>query len=502
MTFQVVWPKDPLARRGAEALIAVTRLVPASEATGEGLPALVCGNSPAPRAAPFVVRIPTGEQPDPRRGVQWNQDRNGSQQELVASADVIQWASRVLTLGEEVSSGIRDERGRFLARMSALTSDGLLDMPVVDRVANSIRDALRRALDAASLPAVEVRPWPGGAPAAVCLTHDVDQVQKYSLYRLKEEALHPRPQFVSRAIRALRARAWPGVHTRDPFWTFTNIRQLENRVGATSAFYFGTVPDRQGLEYRLERSAELQTVVGDLARQGCEIGLHAHCGTSTDLGALRADKERLDRFTPVPSEGVRQHDLRLHPPESWRHQANAGFSYDSTVGFPDSCGFRAGTSFPYRPLPGHDDFWEIPMHLMDTTLKAYEKLEPDLAWRRVSKLLDEVLAVGGMLVANWHNNTFDTEERDPYAEVYTRLLLEASHRSASFVLPREALSRWRACASLSFTGLQRVRDGWMFRLLAPYGAKEVKAEIRWAGSTNNVVIDTLPGHEVGLSATP
>ena len=45
----------------------------------------------------------------------------------------------------------------------------------------------------------------------------------------------------------------------------------------------------------------------------------------------------------------------------------AGFSYDSTVGFRETIGYRAGTMQVYKPL-GVKNLLELPLHVMDTAL--------------------------------------------------------------------------------------------------------------------------------------
>lgn len=502
MTFRVVWPADPVTRLGLQALVAASQLVPAGAGMAGPAPVVIHGDSPAPPDAACVVRIPAGQEPEGPGETSWHPDREGSRDAFVASSDIARQAGRLLTLEEEVRSEQRDARGRFLARMSPRMSPGLLSRAEVDRLGASLAAAIRRSLASVAQPVVRWHPWPDGAPLAVCLTHDVDQIRKYTLYRLKEEVSHPRPRFPARVVRAVLRGIGPASTTRDPFWTFDRIRDLEARVGAKSAFYVGTVPDRQGLEYALDRSPPLQKLIAELARDGFEVGLHAHCGTPLDAGAMAADKGRLDAYLPAPVAGVRQHDLRFRPPETWHRQAEAGFEYDTSVGFADFCGFRAGTCFPYRPLPDRDGFWELPMHLMDATLRRYEGLDPEAARRRALSVMDEVGAVGGVLVVNWHNNTFETDEADPFADLYADVLSAAVQRSASFLVPRDVLDRWRAGSSLSVAGRERRGAGWALRVRAPNGARGIVAEVQAAGATERLTLNAAPGdeHEIHVQA--
>jgi hypothetical protein len=105
--------------------------------------------------------------------------------------------------------------------------------------------------------------------------------------------------------------------------------------------------------------------------------------------------------------GGRQHYLRWCP-ETWIHWETSGLSYDSTLGFADRIGFRAGTCIPYRPwlfqLNRPADLLEIPLLAMDATLLVYMKLGEEESVRQVHDLIRRCRAVGGVFTLVWHNN--------------------------------------------------------------------------------------------------
>ena len=120
--------------------------------------------------------------------------------------------------------------------------------------------------------------------------------------------------------------------------------------------------------------------------------------------------------------GGRQHYLRWCP-ESWIHWENCSLAYDSSVGYAEMAGFRAGTCVPYRPwlfaLNRPADLIEIPLLVMDRTLLSYMGLTREQATHVVKELANRSEAVGGVLSMVWHNNTF----LEPcYREVYLDLL--------------------------------------------------------------------------------
>ena len=97
--------------------------------------------------------------------------------------------------------------------------------------------------------------------------------------------------------------------------------------------------------------------------------------------------------------------------------------YDSSVGFAEQIGFKAGTCIPYQPwlfpLNRQADLIEIPLLVMDRTLLAYMGLSKGQAIHAVSQLVDRCRMVGGVFTILWHNDAF----LNPfYRDVYLSLM--------------------------------------------------------------------------------
>src|SRR5262249_44264213 len=120
--------------------------------------------------------------------------------------------------------------------------------------------------------------------------------------------------------------------------------------------------------------------------------------------------------------GGRQHYLRWCP-DTWLHWETSGLSYDSSLGFADRVGFRAGTCVPYRPwlfvLNRAADLVEIPLHVMDGTLFVYMNLDPEESIRLIQDCLERCRLVGGVFATVWHNNNLLEAK---YRTLYLRLL--------------------------------------------------------------------------------
>lgn len=104
-----------------------------------------------------------------------------------------------------------------------------------------------------------------------------------------------------------------------------------------------------------------------------------------------------------------------------------GLAYDSTVGFADRVGFRAGTCLPYHPwllqLDREAQLTEIPLIVMEKTLIRYMGLTPQESLEEVRSCVARCRTVGGVFTLLWHNTTLDKSE---YRSLYMKMLSQLS----------------------------------------------------------------------------
>lgn len=317
----------------------------------------------------------------------------------------------------EERGGPRDRHGRFPAAASCLDP---LDPPL---------ERLRRRLGL-------VPPRWGGGRFAVALTHDVDTPWRWTRRgvlgagaRLRRSVLERRAGAALREARALAAVPWHTVRRTDPNWSFERIMRLEADRGARSTFFVladhhhpadGAAPAVYG---RLRpRLVEL------LKAGGAEIGLHGSYTAAERPQRLAAEKEQLEELLGAPVQGQRFHYLRIDPHSNLEPLERLGFLYDTTLGFADAPGFRAGISHPFRPWDVERerplDLVELPLALMDVTLSEprYLGLPAEAAWWRIEALLDWAAANGGGFALLWHTDRFDPASSRGWDRLYLRTL--------------------------------------------------------------------------------
>jgi peptidoglycan/xylan/chitin deacetylase (PgdA/CDA1 family) len=310
----------------------------------------------------------------------------------------------------------RDRHGRFFAFSSSLDP---LDPPL---------DRLRREL---GLPAPEYR----NARFAVALTHDVDVPWKWTRIgmlgaaaRLKGHALGGRVRPALHEARGLARVPLHRLRGSDPNWRFTEIVEEERVHGARSTFFVmaghghradGAAPE----SYDRLRPRLVETLVGT----GAEVGLHGSYLAAEDLDRLARERALLAQLDG-PLVGHRYHYLRVDPHRNLAPLVEIGFRYDTSLGFPDALGFRAGIAHPFRPWDiEHDrpaDLVEVPLAVMDATLaeERYEALSAAAAKPRIFALLDWAAEHGGGFSILWHPERFDGPSARGWDRLYFNVI--------------------------------------------------------------------------------
>lgn len=324
----------------------------------------------------------------------------------------------------EELAGERDEHGRCELRETLTWRERA--QPVVDRWAEGLLPAARRAAERKGYPLVRLARWPKDAPLAFSGTHSVDQARKWRLPTIASYLLgRGGPAKLSR-WRVL----GEVLRRHEPWWRFDDILEAEHEV-ELEATWFVTPHHRHRRDptFSLERRRDRRQVA-DLRQQGQELAVH---GSYRGLDTPELLEQ--ERFEMDDVAGMRQHYLRFTVERSWPAQAQAGFRYDSSLGFPHGWGFRAGTAFPFRAWD-HDrgqslKLGELPLVAMDREVIE----EPDLS----RKLIDAV--GGGHLNVLWHVAVFDDRDYPGYGEAY-RKLLHAAHRAGAWMAPLGRVWEW------------------------------------------------------------
>ena len=330
---------------------------------------------------------------------------------------------------------------------------------------------LRDLIVTSGIPLAEIPPVPDGYGFIACLTHDID----HPLIR-RHRFDHTMFGFLYRAIwgtliDAIRGRVpwrhvwrnWAAalklplvqIGLAKDYWSeFDRYAAMEGE--ARSSFFVipfagrpgrthqGVAPNARAARYG---AADVSGQIQNLISAGCEVGLHG-IDAWRDSSTAGEELEEIRGVTGKQEIGVRMHWLYSdeHSPMVLE---KAGASYDSTVGYNETIGYRAGTTQAYQPL-GTSRLIELPLHVMDTALffPSHLHLPASEARKRVGHLIDNAVQFGGALTVNWHDRSIAPERL--WGDFYRDLVADLRARGAWLTKAGEAVAWFRKRRSAVF----------------------------------------------------
>jgi hypothetical protein len=378
-------------------------------------------------------------------------------------------------------------------------------------------EMLRTWLLSAGIPLLEIPPTPAGHSFAVCLTHDIDFIgirgHKFDhtmwgfVYRATVGALRKivrRRITLAQLVRNwLAAASLPFVYVgwAKDFWEpFEWYLRVEDGLPAT--YFLIPFKRRPGEKVPGRYAARRATAydISDLSRwtevlqqRGCEVSTHGidawHSSAKgrAELAATRA-------VTGTPSAGIRMHWL-LCDETTPSLLEQAGYAYDSTCGYNETPGYRAGTSQVFLP-PGAQTLLELPMHIQDGALFFPERLNlaETEAEELCQSLLDNARKFGGVLTLLWHDRSHGPERF--WGDFYVRFIQRLKSLDVWFATAGQVVSWFRMRRNVRFEQAEGISGP---RTHLCYDGEEIQPPltVRVYAPTR-----TCTEGEVGIEVTP
>ncbi len=427
---------DPAERFGLAALLDASRLLPLLDSDADVV-TLALDVEPALQTA--LAAPPSPADAFPRADGQVRVGRR-----------TLRWITTIAGAGTEQTSPLADRYERVPAEANPLVRAGVERAPVITLLGRGLREAVVAV--AGRRPVRVLAPWPDGRRWAAALTHDLDIAAGWPAFTALRAVELMCGGNARRAARVLASAAasWRRDVVRDGV---DEVLRADGAHGVRATWFVicgsPTLSTwRRGDITYLPESRRVRSILGQVAHQGHEIGLHGSFATMLDAARFAAERRRLEVLVERPVEGVRQHFLRFRPGRTQRVMAEAGFRYDASYGFSSRNGFRLGAAdavvawdaAAHEPL----DLQEVPLIWMDRALSKYRGVEDPDAW------VDDALAlaaacraVDGLWVGLWHPNLTPPLGFPGAPEAYARLLgalvAERPHLDSL-----GALARWRS----------------------------------------------------------
>lgn len=331
---------------------------------------------------------------------------------------------------------------------------------------------LREIIVMSGIALVEIPPVPEGYQFIACLTHDVDHpsIRQHRfdhtmfgfLYRATFGSLFGvtrRRVPLSHLLKNLTAvLKLPFIYfgvARDFWREFGQYLKLEQ--GLHSTFFVipfkgdpgrcrshGPAPRRRASGYAVKDIGEQILAMKSVH---CEIGLHG-IDAWFDLSKARAELEQVRLVTGSQELGVRMHWLYFDQ-DSPAVLDQAGADYDSTVGYNETVGYRAGTAQVFKPLQA-GRLLELPLTIMDTALffPKHLNLSPREAKEQVASIIDNAAQFGGCVTVNWHDRSIAPERL--WGDFYVQLIEELKVRGAWFATASQSVAWFRKRRAAAF----------------------------------------------------
>jgi hypothetical protein len=330
---------------------------------------------------------------------------------------------------------------------------------------------LRELIVSHGVTLVEIPPVPAGHPFIVSLTHDVDHPRvrqhmcDHTMFGFLYRALIGSVIDFCRGRRSLRQvlTNWKAAFSLPlvfagivkDFWNQVD-HYLELEGNLPSTFFIIPTKGDPGVDshgrMRARRASRyaLTDIVDDLKKllsANCEIAVHG-IDAWRDSAKGRDERKQVQKITGTVEAGVRMHWLYFDS-RAPATLEKAGFSYDSTVGYNETIGYRAGTTqvFKHADL---DHLLELPLHIMDTALfyPSYMNLPNDQARTAMLPLIENVTRFGGVLTINWHDRSLGPDRL--WGNAYLALLSDLRARTPWFATALQTVSWFRKRRAASF----------------------------------------------------
>jgi hypothetical protein len=307
--------------------------------------------------------------------------------ELRLRADILAAAFFMLSRYEEVDSPHLDKHGRYQFSASVASRYGLIDLPI------------------------EITP---PHRFQFHFSHDVDYMfLSHPFHKwldvMARDLAKGRLDFFRQDFPSLFRHYKEDAYYRD----LRRLVEMSQDNGGHDVFYLLTSQEPFARDGYSLKDRRVRAVLDFLKASDIQIGLHASYRSYDKPALYRVEKQRLEEAIGRACCGSRQHYLRIRTPYTWNQMKAAGLEYDESYCFSEHEGFRCGTCYPYTVFDVQQDreldFTELPLIVMETSLRVYRGLSAEQGFESIMKLARTCQKVNGTFTMLWHNTCLGRE---------------------------------------------------------------------------------------------
>ena len=338
---------------------------------------------------------------------------------IICGIDVFASAFFMLTRWEEYVIKDRDRHSRFPDNLSLAQKNNFHYRPVVNEYVEMIWNMLKF---------LGCRQKRKSHTFKIIPTHDIDFFLKFETFKdflrtfggdlLKRKNFHLALKTSKEYLQVISKKA------KDPYNTFDYLMDLSEQNNLQSLFYF--IAGKKGetdVHYNFLTEKVNKTLKHILGR-GHIVGIHGSYDSYNDNAVFVREIKRFREFGIEVKEG-RQHFLRFEVPTTWQIWDNNNMQYDSTIGYSNDMGFRAGVCYPYKVFDilnrKNLNLIEKPLIAMDVAAKRKYPDKNDML-TALRKIKNTVKKYNGEFVLLWHNSNFNNFLWYNYSQIYEKAI--------------------------------------------------------------------------------
>ncbi len=344
---------------------------------------------------------------------------------LIFEQDLLTSAFYLLSGYQELLDYKPDGMGRFPFSVSIQSKLRIAVNPLVNVYFKIITDAIEEFCKRNKIGFKRRLLW-DKKEFAFLLTHDVDRVEKWTIYTLYNEVRKALRLGISMNYKQLLQSINNLLIKDNPYWTFDWMKKIEQEFKLNSVWFFLPKGKMHIDAYYDLNETRIKNLVKYFQKEGDIIGLH---GTFDSWQNEQIMESNLNAVNKIAGQNViisRQHWLHFKYPETLRILEKIGIKYDSSWGFAEHYGWRNSYCLPFRPYDLENerimDIWELPLNAMDVTFFKYLKMDYKETYDNIMKMIKICKKYTGLFILLWHNNQFDEAEQQGLKSFYKKIL--------------------------------------------------------------------------------
>lgn len=365
-----------------------------------------------------------------------------SQNFLLIRKDIISSAFYFLSCWDEYVDNCEDGK-RFEIEHSIQFKNDFLDIPVVDRYCSIFSRGISIILPEYYKSFI----WKKDNKFTLSISHDIDYWEYWSDKFLKDTFDYNMKRFKKNPLNASYKLIFHFIDKKI-FKQNTSKRnkkllQKEKKMSVRPTCFFLAKED-----FEDERQNYFSEKIKKFNKLNTTIGLHASREAAYNLDILQDEVNAFKNYG-IQVKGIRFHYLAFNYQKTFRNLEYLGITFDSTLGFWENIGFRAGISFPFYPYNLEENrpfrVLEIPLIVMDMTMfsKKSMNLSPNKAKKRLRKLIDKTQKSNGHISLLFHNTMFEPIDYPGWSNVFWNTLKYAKRKKGWLCSPNQLFNYWK-----------------------------------------------------------